>query len=154
MASRTGSVVKRVISMRLGEAVKLECDRQQVGEDRRAMLTEAYMDARVLCWGNSKPTLTDILHLARTIEPDNKGEFRTVPVVFRNGAYGPSADTVPNAMLRLVSMLDEDTDPDEWIKDLLGIHPFTDGNGRLAWLLRTWLTGTWDDLEPLPDYGW
>lgn len=41
---------------------------------------------------------------------------------------------------------------DRWIKDFLDVHPFVDGNGRTAWILRTWLMDEWSYPNVLPDY--
>lgn len=41
---------------------------------------------------------------------------------------------------------------DSFIKDLLDIHPWADGNGRTASILRNWFLGTLDDPSPLPYY--
>jgi hypothetical protein len=38
------------------------------------------------------------------------------------------------------------------IKQLLQIHPWLDGNGRTASILRNWMLGTLDDPTPLPYY--
>ena len=38
------------------------------------------------------------------------------------------------------------------IKALLDIHPWADGNGRTASILRNWVYGKLDDPEPLPYY--
>lgn len=38
------------------------------------------------------------------------------------------------------------------IKQLLDIHPWADGNGRTASILRNWMLGTLDDPSPLPYY--
>ncbi len=41
---------------------------------------------------------------------------------------------------------------DDYIKQLLDIHPWADGNGRTASILRNWMLGTLDDPSPLPYY--
>lgn len=41
---------------------------------------------------------------------------------------------------------------DTHIKNLLDIHPWVDGNGRTASILRNWLLGTLQNPEPLPYY--
>lgn len=43
-------------------------------------------------------------------------------------------------------------DVDEFIKSLLDIHPWADGNGRTASILRNWMLGTLDNPTPLPYY--
>jgi hypothetical protein len=41
---------------------------------------------------------------------------------------------------------------DRLIKTLLDIHPWADGNGRTASILRNWMLGQLDDPSPLPYY--
>lgn len=41
---------------------------------------------------------------------------------------------------------------DLYIKQLLQIHPWVDGNGRVASILRNWMLNTLDDPSPLPYY--
>lgn len=41
---------------------------------------------------------------------------------------------------------------DQLIKQLLDIHPWADGNGRTASILRNWMLGTLDDPAPLPHW--
>jgi hypothetical protein len=41
---------------------------------------------------------------------------------------------------------------DQLIKQLLDIHPWADGNGRTASILRNWMLGTLNDPTPLPYY--
>jgi len=43
-------------------------------------------------------------------------------------------------------------DADSLIKTLLDIHPFVDGNGRVASILRNLMIGSMDDPQPLPYY--
>ena len=43
-------------------------------------------------------------------------------------------------------------DIDSLIRALLQIHPWADGNGRTASILRNWMLGTLDNPTPLPDY--
>lgn len=45
-----------------------------------------------------------------------------------------------------------DRDVDEFIKSLLDIHPWSDGNGRTASILRNWMLNTLNDPIPLPFY--
>jgi len=41
---------------------------------------------------------------------------------------------------------------DEFVVEFLKIHPFKDGNGRVAFLLYNILNNSLDDPAPLPDY--
>lgn len=50
------------------------------------------------------------------------------------------------------SFLPTEATTDPIIKQLLDIHPWADGNGRTASILRNWMLGTMDDPTPLPYY--
>lgn len=89
--------------------------------------------------------------------------FRTTPVTFQNGGGSCSAQQIPHAMTRMMEQFpklypqaeyEEEVTIDEWIKHFLWIHPFEDGNGRTATILRNWLMETLDNPTDLPDYGW
>ena len=75
--------------------------------------------------------------------------YRHTPVVFRDG--GPSADheTIPRLMNNLF-VHGQDLSADEFTKEFLDIHPFTDGNGRVGSLIWNYLSGTIEDPEPMP----
>lgn len=146
-----------------------ECTRQKVGLARLVLLLKGFHRARVIAAiGGSGPTEYDVcgpLGLAVLTEPDNKGTYRRTPVTFRDGTDAINAQNVPQAMAQwwagvdaLFDLVGDPSAPhvsevvDGLIKNFLDIHPFTDGNGRLAWLLRVWLLNQWDNPEPLPDY--
>lgn len=80
--------------------------------------------------------------------------YRMTPVTFANGRAGTAAREVPDAMQRLFEALDDDTDPAEFVRAFLSIHPFTDGNGRTAFILFNWLSNTLDHPQALPDLNW
>lgn len=70
-----------------------------------------------------------------------------------NGA-APTVE-VRERFVRLMDQFDPNFSPEEvevWIKTLLDIHPWTDGNGRTASLLRNLMLGKMQDPEPLPYY--
>lgn len=48
--------------------------------------------------------------------------------------------------------IDPTPDVDRWIKSLLDIHPWQDGNGRTASILRNWMLNQLHNPVPLPYY--
>jgi fido (protein-threonine AMPylation protein) len=57
-------------------------------------------------------------------------------------------------MRRLFGALDAVGGPIEAVRSFLRIHPFTDGNGRVAFVLYNWLNHTLLAPAPLPDFDW
>lgn len=97
----------------------------------------------------------DIMVLAGIIEPSTRCVTRTTPVTFQNGGSSCAPDMVESRLAWLVrSWNNKELTIDEFTKEFLWIHPFTDGNGRLAFLLYNYLKGTLDEPVNLPDYGW
>lgn len=154
------SHMKRVLT-----AIQVECDRQQVGIDRVMMLADVYSDAMHLAIDYGQPFEWDFLErdgFAYRIEPKNRGMYRRTPVFFADLSTAMAPSLIPSQMtkwwdrIRLVWTNGQGGlhchYVDEMIREFLVIHPFQDGNGRIAWLLRVWLLNQWDNPEPLPDY--
>lgn len=81
--------------------------------------------------------------------------YRITPVTFSSGIPALSSKEVPDAMKRLVEHQPPLGDFDvwfDWIKAFLDIHPFEDGNGRVASLLFNWGMFTLESPIPLPYY--
>lgn len=154
------------INQKIRDAIKVECDRQHVDEDRQQMLYEAYS-----IWYQNHPygALTEarLRYMAEHIEPSNNGVYRTTPVNFNGIVGGVPPENIERAMENWIEFFNDvnvenlsgeydETDQlhtvDIVIKEFLDIHPFSDGNGRTAWLLRVWMLNQWDDPQPLPDY--
>jgi hypothetical protein len=137
--------------MNLYEYTKAECDRQGVGEADRVRMDIA---TRFLLDGESVKVLRledIVLILGNIVDLRNKN-YRKVPVVFNQGDPAIPADQVPRQMELLLTNKDALT-PDEFCKAFLDIHPFVDGNGRVASILYNWLKGNdTHHLEPLPYY--
>jgi len=133
----------------IASAAAIECERQHVGIERLWTLIRGYEYASSL--SPADITMGSIAILAGIVEPDNGGVYRKTPVTFANGGTAANAADV----VRLVSGLivhGNDLTVDEWIKEFLWIHPFTDGNGRTAWVLYNFKNGTMNDPVALPDF--
>lgn len=81
--------------------------------------------------------------------------YRTTPVTFDSGGHSLNASVIPTAMPRLIENAPERCEFFAWfawVKAFLDIHPFPDGNGRIASLLFNWGMGTLDEPFPLPYY--
>lgn len=126
-----------------------ECERQQVGIKELACLISGYAYALE---ADRLPTEGDVLHLAGVIEPSTGGRYRTTPVTFREGGSAASAQSVPGATARLFAYLDASTDPNGFVHAFLRIHPFNDGNGRLAFILFNWLNHSLEAPAALPEF--
>lgn len=139
---------KNVVDRLYEEAEKQECDFEQF-----ARFCSAYDYAQRM--SRTLPTELDIKVMGHDIDPNKAGTYRETPVTFPNGDTGMTPDTIPVAMKRLVECFPEiETieEIDNAVQYFLVIHPFRDGNGRCAFILRTWLMGNWDNPERLPDY--
>lgn len=129
-----------------------ECVRQGVGVDAVGRLLVAYDYA--LDRESMLPTERDVLELAQIVEPQTHGNYRSTPVTFDDGGSGTDWREVPDAMRRLFGALEIPADANGVVRSILRIHPFTDGNGRVAFVLYNWLNGTLLAPAPLPDFDW
>lgn len=111
-----------------------------------------------------------VLSIAQDLEPEkNARGLRTSHVGFMDGGSAAPVGEVLRHFNRWVANLffemndfqcetitdyiDQDEQlVDMWIKTLLDIHPWADGNGRTASILRNWMLRTLDDPSPLPYY--
>lgn len=140
--------------VRIATVAAGECVRQRVGFRRLTYLLGAY-DYALFTAATArprKPLRGDALHLAGMIEPTKAAQYRTTPVTFQNGGTAAHHSQIERTMFRMFNLLDADTDPDEFTKAFLDVHPFADGNGRTAWVLWNWLRGTLHYPDPLPDF--
>lgn len=144
--------------VKVGQVAAEEADRQGVGLAGLIRLLEAYqwsMEMSQLI-RPSQISIDMVLILAKMIEPSNGGFIRSTPVTFGGGGSSCDPREVRDVLERLLSGLKrvDCMMVDGWIEHFLWIHPFTDGNGRVAWILRVWLLGHWSSPENLPDYNW
>lgn len=150
--------------VKMATAAARECERQQVGLDSVARLLEAAHIVHRKTFPNAVATEPFWNYIAGVIEPRNQGMYRNVPVTFANLGSGIPWANVPRAMQTWWAEIPavqnaRMEDPkfmvrwvDALVRDFLKIHPFIDGNGRTAWLLRVWLLDQWDHPQPLPNY--
>lgn len=145
---------------RVAEVAAGECIRQGVGVSRLGSLLKAYANAHYYSTAGRLPDERVLLGpagLAVMVEPENYGRYRSIPASFANGSFAIPAGNIPRAMESWSAAVADRSfmgghPVDGLVKEFLDIHPFADGNGRLAWLIRAWLLGQWDKPEPLPDY--
>ena len=65
---------------------------------------------------------------------DTDGSYRIKPVTFIHGGQAVHYDVINDAMHNLM-MAFGDLTAEEWTKELLTIHPWADGNGRVAFVV-------------------
>ncbi len=129
-----------------------ECVRQGVGVDAVGRLLVAYNYA--LDRAAQLPTEHDVLEIAKLVDPWTQGTYRSTPVTFDDGGSGTDWREVPDAMHRLFGALDFGAEPAGVVRSFLRIHSFTDGNGRLAFVLYNWSNQTLLSPAPLPAFRW
>ena len=135
-------------------AAGIECDRQGVGVDRLIMLLEGWQFIKT--WSDlSHLTIGNLCELAGDVEPKSEGRIRRTPVTFQHGGpLAPYAAAEELLEIAIQDLYEERVTTKEFIKEFLWIHPFMDGNGRVAWLLQNWLEGTLDEPRPLYEFRW
>ena len=105
----------------------------------------AYMEGRIAVEHfNAMPSEALFQHLHSTLAPEHAG-YRDMPVLMR-GKIGVAAEHIPRLMKQLMGVWHE-LEPDMVHHELLRIHPFTDGNGRIAHII-------WAMARTLADGGW
>jgi len=141
--------------IQVANACAVECIRQQVGADEFSNLFAAYQNVHANPFYFIE-TVGDIKRVAARVDPmANWDGFRNTPVTFADG--GSSADwaNIPRLMDNLiVEFVDymrgvSHVSVDFLVKEFLWIHPFRDGNGRVAFLLQNTLDVTLDNPNPL-----
>ena len=133
-------------------ACKVEADRQLVGPEEHQALVHAYITAMTFMpHHRSHIDMDELLLLARIIEPtDNAEGFRKTPVIFKDISMGLTPDLIEDTLWVLINNQQNMT-TDQIIKELLDIHPFRDGNGRLAFIYYNLMEDICNP-QPLPDY--
>jgi hypothetical protein len=162
-------MVTKELIVRLDDYIYDECHRQHVtnyGDFAKAWLYAA-MDRTI-----QSPDHLAIMvcGIARLCEPantyrDGVDNLRTSHVGFTHGGSAApvgevrerfdrwcqfTAASIEDLALTGGSTAEAIVDP--LIKSLLDIHPWVDGNGRTASILRNWMLNTLDNPQPLPYY--
>lgn len=101
--------------------------------------------------------LWEIVGLGMCVDPvaNPGGRFRTGPAVFLNGGDAVPAHEIHiylDALLNTHNDPDWPLTPDEFYQQLMYVHPFKDGNGRVGALVYNVLNGTIDNPVTPPDY--
>lgn len=107
--------------------------------------------------GHQIPPLIDeetVRTIAEFVKPeDNADGYRKVPVGFRDLSIAVKWSHIPAAVRHLLnSYNDGRVNADELYQEFLTIHPFKDGNGRVASLLWNLANGTIFAPERPPEY--
>jgi len=65
--------------------------------------------------------------------------YRRTPITFASGGSASKAEDIPRQMQLLMASDLQETDPLEFVRQFVRIHPFEDGNGRTASILYNYL---------------
>lgn len=77
--------------------------------------------------------------------------WRRMPATFNQGSPALAPEHIERQMTLLL-LNQNDTTVDGFVHRFLEIHPFHDGNGRVASLIYNWMRGTLLAPLPLPEY--
>lgn len=137
--------------MKVLEYIQSESDRQHATLRETINMVEAW---KYVAGFGAMPNLESIKHIALLIT-GLKG-YRQMPAVFDQGSPAISAMLIPRAMENWHEWASAPAVSSDEIhsimKEFLEIHPFADGNGRVASLLYNFFEGTLADPVPLPYY--
>jgi nucleotide-binding universal stress UspA family protein len=123
--------------------------RQGEPDSAAQYLKQAWQRARTI---GADLTEADILDIHALTAPGVRPGYRTTPVTFAGGGTAVPAQHVPRQMTQLVESGLARTDPEAFVREFLQIHPFEDGNGRVAVVLLNRLAPDPAGMRPLPNF--
>lgn len=151
--------------MDVNEYIVAECDRQHVTnyEDFRKAMNYAGNSSIGLDIDDTLGFMAFVCSIASKVEPTkntyhvgtNRMNLRRSHVGFMNGGSASPTNEVFERFERWAEFAFANKQAsmvDALIQHLLDIHPWVDGNGRTASILRNWMLGTLHDPTPLPYY--
>ncbi len=131
-----------------------ECARQQSGEYSvyRMVFAASALQEQLAVARTHFSNM--VLSLGRVIEPTkNAHGWRTTPVTFADGSMALEANLIPRQMRYLAeAVADRELSPAEIYQQLMEIHPFIDGNGRVGALIYNALTNGLDYPTTPPEF--
>lgn len=134
---------------RIANIAVMECERQHVGLERLHTLLKGYEYAMK---HEGEITYDFLMTLAGIVEPDNHGRTRVTPVTFAQGVSSAANHSEVERLLDNLLNYGDEMPLMKWVKQFLWIHPFNDGNGRVAWILLNMRKDTMQHPVPLPDF--
>lgn len=114
-------------------------------------MVEAWKYGIQICNEQRSITEDDVHILGGLVKGHDRVPYRETPVTFANGSHGLEWFHIKRQMTLLI-IYQDDVDKDEFIKRFLDIHPFEDGNGRVAALLWNIKNGTLMKPVTMPDF--
>lgn len=118
-------------------------------------MEKAWRMARTMYLDDMKLSVSHIKTMGYIIDrvANPLGRFRTGPAVFIDGGRACHAHLIESHLGWLIDHLNEsDMTPNEFYQNLMWIHPFKDGNGRMGALVYNILNGTIDNPIVPPPY--
>lgn len=137
--------------MKVLEYIQHESDRQSATPEETINMVDAW------CYANHSkefPALQAISNMSWLIT--RRTGYRFGPAVFNQGRDAIAPHLIERTMETWHKSISSQSKEnlarlaDDYIKDFLDIHPFVDGNGRVASLLWNHAKNTLLDPEPLP----
>lgn len=147
-----------------------ECVKQNVGPDAMADTISAI---DYVFEHKEQPLTMNLIQRLGSLVDANNHDFRHTPVVFKDLGTAAKHAEIPRKLEQWCLFVNAARiefgyrflymDARVYIREFLWIHPFKDGNGRVAFILHNLLTGTFHNfakdaklnfLIALPDFDW